>query len=118
MDGFKDSTKTRYLSGPSATGVRGAAGLSSTMSAFRGGKPVEGTSSRPVNAQGKQATRGDLERSNRDVGGLNAVAARAAGAAVARGNRVQAEEAAESRLARPYTPKPRGYCSGGAVKKR
>jgi len=92
MDGFKDSTKTRYTAGGPAGGLKGAAQEATTVKAFK---------------QGGRASINDLNRSNRDTGGLDAKAERAVGAAVARGNRVQAEEAGESRLVRSKAPAPK-----------
>ena len=51
MDGFKDSTKTRYTRGGPA-GVKGAACAASAMKAFKRGGIVE-TSSRPTDSRGR-----------------------------------------------------------------
>jgi len=86
MDGFKNTTKTQYSMGGSCAGPRGAAAMSKASKAFRSGGMVEGISSRPKPIPG-----GDP----------------AVRAAVARGNRVQAEEAAADRLLmRTPEPKP------------
>ena len=99
-DGFKDSTKTRYYAGGPAGGPKGAAQTSHTMRAFK---------------QGGRASTDDLNRSNRDTGGLDAKAERAVGAAVARGNRMQAMEAAESRLVRRKAADPKSVVREGEL---
>lgn len=87
-NGFKDSTKTHYSKGGPAGGPKGAAKISSVMRAYKTGGAVKAPA----------PTLRDLEQSNRDVGGMDAGALRSAGQAVARGNRMQAEEAHESTL--------------------
>lgn len=64
----------------------------------KGGMMDEGISTRPVDRNGRRLTLADLEASNRDVGGMSRDDEQRAREAVARGNRMQAEEAGESRL--------------------
>lgn len=91
MDGFKNSTKTRYAKGGS----------------------VEGTSARPRNARGRELSDADIRAANRDVGGMNAKQVRAAGEAVARGNRAPRERIpSDAEAARMMSP----YKKGGSVK--
>lgn len=71
------------------------AGANAPVKKNRGGLMSEGVSSRPTNASGRRITLEELERSNRDVGGMSAAQEAAAGRAVARGNRMQALEARE-----------------------
>lgn len=51
MDGFKDSTKTRYTQGGPA-GVKGAAQAASAMKAFKRGGSVDATA-RPTDSRGR-----------------------------------------------------------------
>lgn len=55
----------------------------------KGGRPMmnENISSRPTGPDGRPLTMADLEKSNRDVGGMNAAQVKAAGEAIGRGNR-------------------------------
>lgn len=80
-DGFKDSTKTRYFAGGPAGGPKGAAQTSHTMRAFKQGGSV---------ADPKSVVRESEIK-----------------AAVDRGNRMQAAEAAESRLVRRKAADPK-----------
>lgn len=128
MDGFKDSTKTQYSSGGSVKGPKGAAKVSKVMREYKEGTLHSGSAKGPKVTSPAQAvaialsegrkvakkanggripTLAELEQSNRDTGGMDAKAERAARAAVARGNRVQAEEAAESALLRKYGGAPK-----------
>lgn len=69
-----------------------------------GGMPREGVSTPPVSPSGRRATIDDLNKSNRDVGGMSAGQVRAAGEAIGRGNRT------------PREPVPKA--KGGAAKVR
>lgn len=55
----------------------------------KGGAPMprEGVSTRPTGPGGRRITMKDLERSNRDTGGMSAAEIKAAGEAIKRGNR-------------------------------
>lgn len=53
----------------------------------RASMPGENISSRPTGPGGRPMTMADLEKSNRDVGGMNAAAMKAIGNAIGRGNR-------------------------------
>lgn len=70
----------------------------------KGGRPMprEGVSGRPTTPSGRPLTMKDLEKANRDTGGMSAAEIKAAGEAIKRGNRV------------PYEPIPKK--SGGAAK--
>ena len=74
--------------------------------------PREGVSSRPTTPSGRPLTMKDLEKANRDTGGMSAAEVKKAGAAIKRGNRV------------PYEPIPKKtggvakYAKGGAGKVR
>lgn len=136
MDGFKNSTKTHYMAGGSCEGyakggnVKGAAKISKVMGEFKSGKLHSGSKegpevtnpkqamaialseagkAKPVKrAEGGRATMADLERANRDTGGMGKRAVAAAGEAIARGNRMAVEEGNESRMVgRKATPKTR-----------
>lgn len=72
----------------------------------KGGMPAESTSSRPRSASGRELTMADLEKANRDVGGMSAAQIKAAGQAIARGNR------------EPYEKMPIKRAAGGAAKVR
>lgn len=71
----------------------------------KGGMPAESTSARPTGPGGRQMTMADLEKANRDTGGMNAAQVKAAGQAIGRGNRA------------PYE-KPIKRAQGGAAKVR
>lgn len=71
----------------------------------KGGMPAESTSARPRTASGRELTMADLEKANRDTGGMNAAQVKAAGQAIGRGNRA------------PYE-KPIKRAQGGAAKVR
>lgn len=74
----------------------------------RGGMMDEPISTRPVDRRGRRITMAELEQSNRDVGGMSERAVRAAGEAIARGNRMAVEEGKERRLVgRRATPRSR-----------
>lgn len=127
MDGFKNTTKTQYMKGGSCAGyakggsVKGAAKISKVMGEFKSGKLHSGSKDGPKVTNPKQATaiamseargakmpikrdRGgeatiaDLNRANRDFGGMSEAAIAAAGRAIESGNRMSAEEGNESRL--------------------
>lgn len=127
MDGFKDSTKTHYSCGGMAYAkggsVKGAAKVAKVMGEFKSGKLHSGAKSGPEvtnpkqavaialsegrkaakpvkKAAGGRATMADLERANRDVGGLSKSEIDAAGRQIASGNRMAVEEGGESRLVR------------------
>lgn len=74
--------------------------------------PREGISTRPTGPGGRRITMKDLEKSNRDTGGMSAAEIKAAGEAIKRGNRT------------PYEPIPKKmggvtkYAKGGAGKVR
>lgn len=133
MKGFKDSTKTQYAMGGScyAKGgaVKGAAKVAKVMGEFKSGKLHSGSKTGPEVTNPKQATaialsearkagakiplkRGhggdatlaDLNRANSDVGGMSKAGAAAMGKTVARGNRMQAEEAGESAIMKQRAP--------------
>lgn len=73
-----------------------------------GGMMDEPISTRPVDRRGRRITMAELEQSNRDVGGMSERAVRAAGEAIARGNRMAVEEGKERRLVgRRATPRSR-----------
>lgn len=63
-----------------------------------GGLMKEGISTRPTDKSGRRITLADLEKSNRDTGGMGKKAVEAAGRAIASGNRMAVEEGNESRL--------------------
>ena len=127
MDGFKNTTKTQYTKAGSSAGyakggsVKGAAKISKVMGEFKSGKLHSGSKGGPKVTNPKQATaiamseargakmpikrdRGggatiaDLNRANRDFGGMSEAAIAAAGRAIESGNRMSAEEGNESRL--------------------
>lgn len=77
----------------------------------KGGMPAESTSSRPTGPGGRQMTMADLEKANRDTGGMTAAQIKAAGEAIARGNRTPYEPI-------PKTAKPIKRAQGGAAKVR
>ena len=113
--------------------VKGAAKISKVMGEFKSGKLHSGSKEGPEVSNPKQAmaialsearkagakvpikregggraTMADLERANRDTGGMGKRAVEAAGEAIARGNRMAVEEGNESRLVkRKTTPKSR-----------
>lgn len=121
MDGFKNSTKTHYSCGGRAYAkggsAKGAAKVAKVMGEFKRGELHSGTKKGPEvtsrkqamaialseadrakpikRAGGGRATMADLNRANRDTGGMNAAQEAAAGRAVARGNRMQGLEARE-----------------------
>ena len=66
--------------------------------------PREGISTRPTGPGGRRITMKDLERSNRDTGGMSAAQIKAAGEAIKRGNRT------------PYEPIPK-KAKGGMLGK-
>lgn len=71
-----------------------------------GGRISESTSARPRTASGRELTMADLEKANRDTGGMNAAQVKAAGQAIGRGNRA------------PYEKMPVKRAAGGAGKMR
>ena len=129
MKDFKDSTKTQYSKGGScyAKGgaVKGAAKVAKVMGEFKAGTLHSGSKKGPEVSNPKQAvaialsearkagakiplkrnmggdvTMDDLNRANRDTGGLDRAGEAAAGRTIARGNRMQAEEAGEAGVMR------------------
>ena len=70
----------------------------------RSGMPREGISTRPTTSGGRRITMKEMEQAGRDFGGMTAAQIKAAGEAVARGNR------------EPYEPIPKA--KGGAAKVR
>lgn len=128
MDDFKNSTKTQYAKGGSAGGPRGAAKVAKVMGAFKhgalyggaqqplkkaGGGRVDGTSSRPRDARGRELSNSDIRKANRDVGGLSAAEMQATRERVARGNRAPRERIpTDAEAARMMSP----YKKGGSVK--
>lgn len=75
----------------------------------KGGMPKEGISRAPIGPNGRPLTIDDLNRSNRDTGGMNAAQEKEAYGAVARGNREPYEK---------MPPKPIRRAQGGAAKVR
>jgi hypothetical protein len=76
----------------------------------KGGRiPRESTSQRPTTASGRPITMAELNAANRDTGGMTAAEIKAAGEAIARGNREPYE---------PMPPKPIRRAQGGAAKVR
>ena len=104
MDDFKNSTKTQYAMGGScyAKGgsVKGAAKVAKVMGEFKKGELHSGSKSGPEVTSRKQATAIAMSEARKA-----APMKRANGGAVARGNRMQAEEAGESRLVRRAPPR-------------
>jgi hypothetical protein len=97
MDGYKDSTKTHYMKGGDVSGyakggsVKGAAKISKVMGEFKAGKLHSGSKSGPEVTNPKQAKAIAMSEARK-------VMKKGNGGAVARGNRMSAEEAAESKL--------------------
>ena len=54
-------------------------------------KPTEGVSTRPTTASGRRISDAELRQANRDTGGMTAAQVKAAGEAIARGNRAPRE---------------------------
>lgn len=132
MDGFKNSTRTQYMKGGSCEGyakggsVKGAAKISKVMGEFKAGTLHSGSKKGPEVTSKKQATAIALSEARKagakipvkkgNGGMLESTSARpvkvgptpeekAAGAAVARGNRMQALEAREeAKLMREKRP--------------
>ena len=130
MKGFKDSTKVQYAQGGScyAKGgsVKGAAKVSKVMGEFKRGELHSGSKSGPEVTSKKQATAIALSearkagakipvKKNRGGSMLESTSARpvkigmtdeekAMAAALARAERIQAEEARESRMVPRRTP--------------
>ena len=104
MDDFKNSTKTQYAMGGScyAKGgsVKGAAKVAKVMGEFKKGELHSGSKSGPKVTSRKQATAIAMSEA--------APMKKGNGGAVARGNRMQAEEAGESRLVRRGPPRKMG----------
>lgn len=129
MDGFKDSTKTKYGSGGRA---KGAAKVGKVMGEFERGTLHSGSKKGPEvtgrkqavaialsearkagakiplkKAAGGEATLADLNRANRDVGGMSASDVRRAGEAIGRGNRTPYERMPQDAGAPAPSRKPR-----------
>ena len=101
MDDFKNSTKTQYAMGGSSKGkaVKGAAKVAKVMGEFKAGTLHSGSKSGPAVTSRKQATAIAMSEARKA-----APMKKAEGGAVARGNRVSAEEAGESRVMREPRP--------------
>jgi len=99
MDGFKDSTKTQYSMGGScyAKGgsVKGAAKVAKVMGEFKSGELHSGSKKGPAVSNPKQAVAIALSEARKAGAG---VMKKGNGGAVARGNRMSAEEAGEDRV--------------------
>ena len=86
-------------------------------------KPMEGISTRPTTASGRRISDAELRQANRDTGGMSAAKVKAAGQAIARGNRAPYErmptdeEAARMMMARKNGG-PVYKAKGGAAKVR
>lgn len=99
MDDFKNSTKTHYMRGGSCEGyakggkVKGAAKIAKVMGEFKAGTLHSGSESGPKVTSRKQATAIAMSEARKA-----APMKKAEGGAVARGNRVSAEEAGESKV--------------------
>jgi hypothetical protein len=93
MDDFKNSTKTQYAMGGSSEGkpVKGAAKVAKVMGEFKAGTLHSGSASGPKVSSRKQATAIAMSEGRK-------VMKKADGGAVARGNRMSAEEAGEDRV--------------------
>lgn len=75
--------------------------------------PKESTSARPKDKQGRPITDAQLRQANRDTGGMSAKQVKAAGEAIARGNRAPRERIpTDAEAARMMSP----YKRGGGVK--
>lgn len=102
MDDFKNSTKTQYSMGGAAhaegKSVKGAAKVAKVMGEFKKGDLHSGSASGPKVTSRKQATAIAMSEGRKVMKKSN-------GGAVARGNRMQAEEAGESRLVRRAPPR-------------
>ena len=108
MDGFKDTTKVQYERGGPACyakggHVKGAAKVSKVMGEFKSGSLHSGSKKGPEVTNRKQAVAIALSEARK--AGAKVPVKKATGGsvtdpkgAVARGNRVQAEEAAEDRV--------------------
>lgn len=100
MDDFKDSTKTQYAMGGScyAKGgkVKGAAKVAKVMGEFKKGELHSGSKSGPKVTNPKQAIAISLSEARK--AGAKVPMKKAEGGAVARGNRMSAEEAGEDRV--------------------
>lgn len=103
MDGFKNCTKTQYMKGGDVScyakggAVKGAAKISKVMGEFKAGKLHSGSESGPKVTSPKQAKAIAMSEAR-------TVMKKAEGGAVARGNRVSAEEAGESKVMRSRRP--------------
>ena len=123
MDDFKNSTKTQYAMGGASKGkaVKGAAKVAKVMGEFKAGTLHSGSKSGPAVTSRKQATAIAMSEARKA-----APMKKAEGGAVARGNRVSAEEAGESRVMRerrratmrePDYSKMKNYDAPGAKQK-
>jgi hypothetical protein len=95
MDDFKDSTKTQYAMGGAAYAkggsVKGAAKVAKVMGEFKKGELHSGSKSGPKVTNPKQATAIAMSEARNVMKKSN-------GGAVARGNRMSAEEAGEDKV--------------------
>lgn len=102
MDGFKNSTKTQYMRGGSCEGyakggsVKGAAKIAKVMGEFKAGTLHSGSKSGPEVTNPKQAVAISLSEARK--AGAKVPMKKTEGGAVARGNRVSAEEAGEDKV--------------------
>lgn len=79
------------------------------------GRMREGTSSRPVDSKGRPITMDQMNQMNRDMGSMTAAEVKALRESMRRAERMQAEEAGESRLMRRAKG---GYMGGGMCQKK
>ena len=77
--------------------------------------PREGVSSRPTGPGGRPLTMKDLEKANRDTGGMTAAQIKAAGEAIARGNRTPRERIPTDAEAARTVGRPIRRKAGGGV---
>jgi hypothetical protein len=80
-----------------------------------GGMMNEGVSARPTDSKGRRVTLADLEKSNRDTGGMTAAQIKAAGEAIARGNRTPRERIPTDAEAARTVGRPIRRKAGGGV---
>ena len=80
-----------------------------------GGMMNEGVSARPTDSKGRRVTLADLEKSNRDTGGMTAAQIKAAGEAIGRGNRTPRERIPTDAEAARTVGRPIRRKAGGGV---